>query len=344
MSETCRRRARFPVLVALAIALAPTFVPAGAGSAPPPAPGAGRPVRVVSLSFKAGRAHEEVLAVLEREAARGTDLVLLPETWRGQNDRSREPIDGPTVKALARIAARHRTYVVSPLDIERGGRRFNTAVVIERAGKVVGAYDKAFPYWSEYRHRQPVDPGAEPAVVKTDFGTIGVAICFDVNFPEVWDALARKGAELVLWPSAYSAGTHLAAYALLHHYYIVTATWSGDAQVYDIDGRRLLDERAERADAITVTRVTLDLDRGIYHQNFNDVPGFIKKHAGSVMVDRALEREQWTIVRATRPGVSARALARAFGLEELRDYVTRSRDAINRRRADAWAAREPRSP
>ena len=90
--------------------------------------------------------------------------------------------------------------------------------------------------------------------------------------------------------------------------------------------------------------MTLDLDRGIYHQNFNDLQGFVKKHEGSVALDRALEREQWYILRATRPGVSARALARAFGLEELRDYIARSREAINRRRTSVRRSEHLRPP
>jgi hypothetical protein len=66
------------------------------------------------------------------------------------------------------------------------------------------------------------------------------SICFDVNFPEVWKSLADRGAELVVWPSAYSAGTSLQAHALNNHYYIVTATADRDCQVYDITGERIV--------------------------------------------------------------------------------------------------------
>ena len=84
----------------------------------------------------------------------------------------------------------------------------------------------------------------------------GVFICFDVNFPEVWQKLADAGAELVVWPSAYSAGTSLQAHAINHHLYIVTSTWLADCIVYDITGQEI---HYQKGDGFNVSRITLDL-------------------------------------------------------------------------------------
>jgi predicted amidohydrolase len=291
----------------------------------------GRPVRVVSFSFRE-KPLAEILELVDQEGGKGTDLIILPELWRGQNDDSREAVDGKTSQALAKLAKKHRSYILSPIDaLVDGKSRRNTAVLIDREGQITGLYDKVFPYWSEYDHKQPVEPGATVPVFETDFGKIGVAICFDVNFPEVWQQLDEGGAELVIWPSAYSAGRHLQAYALLHHYYVISSTWTGDCQVYDITGRQLRDDRS---DDINITRVTLDLDRGIYHQNFNWAKRtkLLEEHADDVTQEQFLVREEWFVLKATRPSVSARALAAEYGLEELRDYIHRSRRAINEMR------------
>jgi hypothetical protein len=159
-----------------------------------------------------------------------------------------------------------------------------------------------------------------------------MAICFDVNFPEVWARLATQGAELVIWPSAYSAGTTLQAHALMHHYYIVTATQTRDCIVYDITGAELMYRQGED---IQVSRITLDLDRGIYHENFNMAKRdrLLAERGNDVMLEQHLEREQWFVLKARRPGVSSRELARQYGLEELNDYVSRSRAAIDALRA-----------
>jgi hypothetical protein len=110
----------------------------------------------------------------------------------------------------------------------------------------------------------------------------------------------------------------------MNHYYIVSSTQTADCLVYDIDGRELL---SETSDDINISRITVDLDRGIYHENFNldKRDRLLAEHAADVELESHLLREQWFILKAKRPGVSARDLAREYGLEELRDYIDRSR-------------------
>ena len=294
----------------------------------------GRPVRVLSLSFY-GKSRDDIARLVDREAGAGTDLVVLPETWLGQKDNP-ETLDGPTITTFASLAKKHSTYIVCPIDRRDGKRRFNSAVLLDREGKVAGIYDKAFPYWSEFDLKQPVCVGDSAPVFQADFGKLGLAICFDVNFPEVWQHLADQGAELVVWPSAYSAGTSLQAHALNHHFYILTATWTRDCVVYDITGEEL---HYSKSQDINIARITLDLDRGIYHQNFN-IDGrdkLLREHGHDLKQDKWLDREQWFVLAATSPGVSARALARQYGMEELRDYLTRSRREIDKMRGWRFA-------
>jgi predicted amidohydrolase len=298
----------------------------------------GRPVRVVSLSFHE-KSRDEIVRLVDREAGAGVDLVVLPETWLGQKD-SPERLEGPTITAFSALAKKHHTYIVCPIDRRDGQRRLNSAVLLDRSGKVAGIYDKVFPYWSEFDLKQPVCVGQSAPVFQTDFGKLGLAICFDVNFPEVWQRLADQGAELVIWPSAYSAGTSLQAHALNHHFYIVTSTWTRDCVVYDITGEEV---HYSKSQDVNVARVTCDLDRGIYHQNFN-IAGrdrLLREHGHEVKQEKWLDREQWFVLAASKPGVSARALARQYGMEELREYLTRSRREIDKMRGWSFAD-EPR--
>ncbi len=295
----------------------------------------GRPVRITSLSFK-GKGLEEIAPLVDQEGARGVDLIALPETWTGQADHTPETLAGPTITAMAALARKHRTYIVCPLDRLEGVRRVNSAVLLDRQGQVACIYNKVFPYWSEYDLRPPVRVGFEAPVHQADFGRVGMAICFDVNFAEVWQRLADQDAELVIWPSAYSAGTTLQAHALMHHFYIVTATGARDCLVYDITGEELLYAKSE---GINISRITLDLDRGIYHLDFHreKLDRLLRERGDDVELEKFLEREAWFVLRAKRPGVSARALAREYGLEELRAYIRRSRREIDAMRGFPFA-------
>jgi len=307
------------------------------GSMPEAVGKIGRPARVVSISFTLGKRLQEIAELVDQEGSRGTDLIALPETWRGQNDEgSQETLGGPTVTTIATLARKHRTYIVCPIDRQEGNRRFNSAVLLDRTGQVACVYNKVFPYWSEYDVRPPVEPGQEVPVHRADFGHVGFATCFDVNFPEVWQRLSDQGAELVIWPSAYSAGASLQAHALNLHFYIVTSTQTPDCLVYDITGERLL---YSRGTDVNVSRITLDLDRGIYHEDFN-IPKrdkLLKERGEDVFQENYMQLEQWFVLRAKRPGVSAREVAREYGLEELRDYIARSRREIDKRRGWEFA-------
>lgn len=303
----------------------------------PTSPGAalGRPVRVVSIGFQTPLPLSEIQTHVDVEGGKAVDIIVLPELCRGQATGTEEMLQGPTVSAMAALAKRHSAYIAVPIDRSDKSRRLNSVVLLDRSGNIATVYNKAYPYWSEYDVSPPVSPGDDICVYHADFGRIGIATCFDINFPEVWQGLADEGADLVIWPSAYSAGRSLQAHAINHHYYIVTSTQCADCIVYDITGERLLYQHSA---PINVSGITLDLDRGIYHTNFNleKRDKLLKEHS-EIEQEQWLELEQWFVLRAKRSGVSARALAREYGLEELRPYINRSRAAIDRRRGWEFA-------
>ncbi len=292
------------------------------------AEGTGRPVRITSISFAIGKTLDAVARLIEHEGSRGTDLIVLPETWLGQKTHVPEALDGPTITAVAALASAHNCWIVCPIDRVDGPRRLNSAVLIDRMGSIACVYDKIFPYQQELEVQPPVRRGTGVSVHATDFGVLGMAICFDVNFPEVWQGLAHGGAEVVAWPSEYAGGTTLQAHALMNHYYIVSATQAGQCLVYDITGREML---SERSSDVNVSRIVLDLDRGLYHEDFNleKLEALLADKRGDVDVELRLPVEKWFVLRALRPGVSARQLAREYGMEELRDYIARNRRELD---------------
>jgi len=282
----------------------------------------------MSVSHKPADAHI-VLSALEKAVKPGLDLVALPETCLGSRIEE-DPEKSDAVRAVRAIAKTYNVNIVLPLYISRAGvKRINTALVIDRGGAIVASYRKLYPYWSEYDLDPPcaVTDGGD-CVAELDFGKMGLAICFDANFPGVWRNLYESGAEFVVWSSAYSAGAQLAAYSLIHHYPIVTCTLVPDAAVYDIDGTEVAYGKGEDA---YIMEHTLDLDRCIFHYNFNQdkAEKLIGDHGADVSIEKDYWREQWFILRSGSAGVSARALAREYGMKELHEYQRDSRASID---------------
>ena len=119
----------------------------------------GRAVRITSISFGIGRTLDAVARLVEQEGARGTDLIVLPETWPGQNTHVPESLDGPTISTIASLAKMHGCWIVCPIDRTDGPRRLNSAVLIDRNGSIACVYDKIFPYQKELEARPPVSRG-----------------------------------------------------------------------------------------------------------------------------------------------------------------------------------------
>ncbi len=195
-------------------------------------------VRVVTVSqdglnAKVGKSRfDATITLLNRAAAFQPDIVCLPETLTRDKP---EVITGPTTKHLSMWAKEHSCYVICPILIRCDERIFNSAILIDRQGKILGRYDKIRP--TETELDRSICPGKiEPPVFKTDFGTIGIQICFDVNWHAQWKQLKEKGADIIFFPSAYPAARQLKTLAWLNQCFIVSSTQTRSSSIYDITG------------------------------------------------------------------------------------------------------------
>jgi len=297
-----------------------------------------RLVRAVSISFDW---HVPPLAQLadrvDREAAQGTDIIILPEHCQGFDERGQktlETLDGPTITAIAKLARKHRTYIVCPIDRRDGNLRFNSAVLLDRRGQVVCTYDKVYPvYQQECLSKPPVQPGDLARVYQADFGRVGFAICFDVNWTSVFEKLSNLRADLVVFPSWFSAGRLLQAQAIQYNYYVMSSTRIPDCLVYDIDGDLLVHDQENAGNGVNVTRIELDMDRCLFTRDLNmpdKLNRLLQAHGNDIEREKWLPMEGWFVLRAKRPGVSARELAKQYGLVDRHHYHNWSQCEIDK--------------
>ncbi len=178
---------------------------------------------------------EATMTRLDRAAAFRPDIVCLRKYLRVAR-RKRFP-DQPPI-ALAAWASKHAYYVMCPMIVRDGERTFNSAVLINRSGELAGRYDKIRP--TEAELEKSICPGGlDPPAFQTDFGAIGIQICFDVNWHSQWRRLREKGAQIIFFPSAFPAARQIQTLAWLNQCFIVTSTMTRAASIYDITGEQI---------------------------------------------------------------------------------------------------------
>lgn len=284
-----------------------------------------RPVNIMSLAFK-DETPEQVFDVAEHEIREDTDIMLLPEMWMG-DDYIVQSHKDDILQKVSEFARQHACYVISPLSYAPENKnRYNSSFVFDRSGICFYRYDKVFPWWGEFEFQPPCSAGDKPGLFQTDFGICGIAVCFDVNFPSLWAKIASMGAEIVFWPSDYSAGRSLQAHAMNHHYTIISATRERDTAWIDLTGDEISHYKTA---GITAAHYRVDLDRSIFHENYNcDKLPILLNANQDIRVEQRLPREQWFILSGSKT-CSVKDAARENGMEELRDYLMRSRREIN---------------
>lgn len=223
-------------------------------------------------------------ALVRDAAARGARLVVLPEVfaWRGPREHEAEvpePIPGPTTATLAELARDLGIYLCGGSLLERvpgEARACNTSCLFDPEGTLVTRYRKIHLFDVDLPGRVTVQesatraPGTDIVTAATPLGTLGLSICYDLRFPELYRALGRAGADVLLVPSAFTFPTGAAHWEVLcraraveNQCYLIAADQTGlsphgfpdygDSLIVDPWGRVLA--RAGDGDAVVTAEI-----------------------------------------------------------------------------------------
>ncbi len=183
-------------------------------------------------------------------AAQGAKLVVIPELFYSWGTMQTlvdmaEPIPGPASERLSALAKRHKITLVGGSFPERqagAAKPFNTCLVFGPDGMLLGRYRKRHLFEIDVPNKVSgceadwLAAGEGPAVIETPVGKIGIAVCFDLRFPELFRALYDQGAQIIIVPSAFSYPTGeahwdvlLRARAIETESYVVAANQWGTA-------------------------------------------------------------------------------------------------------------------
>jgi predicted amidohydrolase len=172
-------------------------------------------------------------------------------------------VPGPTTARLGELARVKHCYVAAGLYERERGASYNTAVLIDREGKLVGRYRKVFLPRGEMVQ---LTPGNEFPVFATDFGTVGMMICYDVYYTEPARQLAQRGAEIILLPIWGGDEVLATARAIENQVFLVTSGYDHPTYIMDHDGKRI----AQAPQRGTAAVATIDLNAPNFYQGITD--------------------------------------------------------------------------
>jgi len=167
--------------------------------------------------------------MINQSVEEGAQLVVLPEMFNCPYDNSFFPLyaeeypEGKTITRLSRIAKEKRIYLVggSIPERDKNGNIYNTSFIFDKEGKLLGKHRKVHLFDIDIKDKirfmesEVLGYGNEPTVVNTEYGPIGVAICYDIRFPELIRLMVLKGAKIIIIPAAFNMTTGPAHWEIL---------------------------------------------------------------------------------------------------------------------------------
>jgi len=220
-------------------------------------------------------------------AKQGARVVALPEVfiWRGHKKLEREfaeAIPGPTSIRLADLARKLGIFLLGGSILEAipgSAQAYNSSLLFDPSGELLARYRKIHLFDVDLANGVSVResdgraPGAEVVVAQTELVTMGLSVCYDLRFPELYRALADRGAQLIFVPSAFTAFTGAAhwqtllrARAIENQVYLVAPDQFGkSAKSFECHGHSLIVDPwgkvlAELADGAGVISAEIDFD------------------------------------------------------------------------------------
>lgn len=203
----------------------------------------------------------KIVDLIEKNIKKGTDIIVLPEVWTVGwkpsefKDSAEDLNDSETIEFLSELAIKYNVNIIGGSFItKKDSKYYNSCPVINRDGELVATYDKMhlFSYYG-CDEGKFIENGEKPVLIEIDGAKIGLTICYDIRFPEIYRTYRRAGADLLInmaaWP--LSRATHWEALtkarAIENQCFMVALTQSGliEGNDWNLGHSRIIDYNGE---------------------------------------------------------------------------------------------------
>lgn len=259
------------------------------------------------------------------------DIICLPEIYPFVNNEERNislkkkvEISSFIVEEMSEYSRTNQCYIVCPLYTTEGDNIYNAAVIIDRVGRKIGEYRKIHTTLDEMS--KGVSPGAfDQPLINTDFGKIGIQICFDIEYEDGWKHLRNKGADIIFWPSAFSGGQMVSTKAWENRCVMVSSAWKDSSRIYDITGDVIAETGRWNMNFISGK---VNLEKAFLHTwpsvtQFEDI---LIKYGNKINI-KTYHEEEWSIIESLSPEIHIADILKEFNLRSRQQLL---KDAENR--------------
>jgi predicted amidohydrolase len=270
---------------------------------------------------------DQIFKRLENIVVYQPDIICLPECFPfGNVEKKYSTPDRVTASeyGLAKAAAfsvKNSCYSVCPVVTSENGKAYNSAVIFDRKGQKIGEYRKT--HLTEGEINNGLTPGPLcPPVFKTDFGIIGVQICFDLLWEDSWAALKEQGAEIVFFASAFAGGQAVNAKAWRYQYAVVSSTRKNTSKICDITGEVISQTGIWNANLICAP---INLEKAFlhlwpYNRRFNE----IQQRYGKKVLITLFHEEEWAVIESRSPEVKVKDIMKEYELATFEELTRAS--------------------
>ena len=270
---------------------------------------------------------EKILAILRGALIYKPDIVCLPEVFpfeyiETQLSLSQKvEISGKVQETFSEFSKQNNCYSICPVYTSASGKIYNSAVVFDRKGNHIGQYDKIHETVEAIAAGVSCGALFQP-VIKTEFGPIGIQICYDINWDDGWKMLNYQNARIIFWCSAFDGGQQLNMKALQNKCIVASSTNKNTSKICDIDGRTIAKtgiwDPNFYCGQVNLEKVFLPTYD--YLSQFEEIK---KKYRRKVTIT-TFHEEEWTIIESVSPDVFINDIVREF---KLKSHVDGLREA-----------------
>jgi beta-ureidopropionase len=272
---------------------------------------------------------ERILEILKEVVTYNPDFVCLPEVFPFENIdqqltfQEKVKISDKVLLQFSDFSKKHNCYTICPVFTSSDGKIYNSAVVFDRMGKKIGQYNKIHETVGYIKGGVSCGALFQP-VIQTEFGPIGIQICYDINWEDGWKMLRDQGVKIIFWCSAFDGGQQISMKALQNKCIVATSTNKNTSKICDLDGKVVATTGIWDPNFYCgpVNMEKVFLPAYMYLKQCRDIE---KKYGRKVKIT-IFHEEEWTIVESVSPDILIKDIIAEFNLqphpEGLRDVET----------------------